>query len=356
MVNKKYSTLFKKDDKLFKALIENSWDVVLLIDAKARVLYASPSIVRQFGRDYDKFIGISGLSFIHPADVPRVAKLLGQILLNPRDPIQVELRIRHKSGHYLWVEAIATNLLSDKNIQGIVVNFHDITEMKMNEERKDEFISIATHELRTPITSLKAYLQILRQGIKKMSRENVEEFTTKMESQVIRLERHVKDLYDSAMVHEGKLPIKKEKFELLPLIKEIAEDTQRNYGMHKLVISAKFSGTIIADKMRIQQVLVNLFSNAIKFSPDANKIRIMIWNKDNSVSVSVTDYGIGIAKENISKITNRFFQTDKRNKQVSGLGLGLYIAHDIIKQHNGNLLVKSTLGKSTTVTFMIPKR
>src|SRR5579862_2622630 len=137
MAVKKHTQLFKQDDRLFKALIENSWDVVVLVDAKARVLYSSPSSVRMFGRDYDEFVGIDNFKFLHPLDSIRIASLFTQILLHPFRPIHTEMRIRHKDGHYVWIEAIATNFLKDESIKGIVVNFHDITELKKSEEKKD---------------------------------------------------------------------------------------------------------------------------------------------------------------------------------------------------------------------------
>ena len=356
MARKKQTIKIEQNDKLFKALIENSWDVVLLIDKKARVIYASPSIVRMFGRDYHKFTGVNGIKFIHPIDAPRVAKAFAQIVLNPREPIHMEMRIRHNLGHYLWIEAIATNFLTDKNIKGIIINFHDITELKKIDERKDEFISIASHELKTPITSLKVYLQLFRKNFKIYSPSKIENFLDKMFSQVQRLERFVNDIYDAARIREGKLSLSFEKFKILLLIKETADDIERNYGTHKIILTTKFNGSIIADRMRIQQVLINLLVNAMKFSPSANKIIIKLWKKEKNIFVSVTDFGTGITKENIAKIAERFYQADVTTKTESGLGLGLYIAYNIIKQHKGDFFVRSKGGKSTTVTFCLPQK
>ncbi len=346
----------KHTDKLFKALIENSWDVTILIDEKARVLYASPSSVRMFGRDYKDFMGINGFKFLHPLDAPKVVKALSQILLKPQHPIQMEMRIKHKDGHYVWIEAIATNLLADKDVNGIVVNYHDITALKKIDELKDEFISIASHELRSPITSLKVYLQLLTNKKDTITATKKDEFFKKMSQQIDRLERFVNDIYEATKIREGKISLEKEKFTLRLLLKETIDDLERNYTSHKIVLLSKFNGYVIADRMRIQQVLLNIIINAIKFSPQANKIAVKIWKKDKNVFVSVTDYGAGIAKEDISKITERFYQAGKNNKSTAGLGLGLYIAHNIIKQHQGDFLLASKLGKSTTITFYIPQK
>jgi PAS domain S-box-containing protein len=239
MAQKKQTIQFEQNDKLFKALIENSWDVVLLIDKKARVVYASPSIVRMFGRDFHEFTGVSGIKYIHPVDSPRVGKALAQIILNPGEPIHMEMRIRHKLGHYLWIEALATNFLTDKNINGIVINFHDITELKKIDERKDEFISVASHELKTPITSLKVYLQLFRKNFQTFSPSKAEDFLDKMFSQVQKLERFVNDIYDAARIREGKLSLSKEKFKMVSLIKETADDIERNYGTHRIIFFYK---------------------------------------------------------------------------------------------------------------------
>ena len=200
------------------------------------------------------------------------------------------MRVRHKLGHYVWIEAIATNFLSDKNINGIVVNVHDITELKKVEERKDEFISIASHELKNPITSLKAYVQILNLQIDRISQEKKNELVKKMEGQIVRLERLVNDLYDTARISEGKLTLKREKFYLPQLIKEVVEDAERNYQTHKIIISSKFRGFLYADRMRIQQVLTNVLSNAIKYSPNADTIKIKIWSEKNNIFISIIDY------------------------------------------------------------------
>jgi PAS domain S-box-containing protein len=356
MARKRQTIQFEQNDKLFKALIENSWDVIILIDSKGRAKYASPSIVRMFRRDYKEFIGIQGIKFVHPFDMPKVAKGLAQIIRNPQEPIHMEMRVRHKDGHYLWLEALATNFLSDKNINGIVVNLHDITELKKIDEQKDEFISIASHELKSPITSIKAYLQIMRNRGKTLDTEKTDEFLRKIYDQIQRLDRFVNDLYDATRIREGKISLMKERFKLLPLLQETADDTERNYGTHRILFDIHFNGTIIADKMRMQQVLINILVNAIKFSPNANKIKLKVWKEKNNIYISVKDYGFGIEKNTITKITERFYQAETINKAATGLGLGLYISYNIIKQHNGDFSVKSNLGKSTTVTFYIPQK
>jgi signal transduction histidine kinase len=124
----------------------------------------------------------------------------------------------------------------------------------------------------------------------------------------------------------------------------------------ELYFFTKFNGSLNADRVRIQQVLINLLVNAMKFSPSAKKIKIKLWKKEKNIFISVTDYGPGISKENITKITERFYQAEVANKTVSGLGLGLYITYNIVKQHNGELFVKSKLGKSTTITFFLPQK
>ena len=356
MVRKRNELLFEQNDKIFKTLIENSWDGILLIDSRARVLYYSQSIVRMFGREYKDFKGISGIKFVNPVDAPRIIKLLGKMVLTPNETVQTEMRVRHKAGHYLWIEAVAHNFLHDKNINGIIINLHDITQLKQNEERKDEFISVATHELRTPITSLKAYLQMLNKGESKISQQKIDDLFLKMSIQVDKLNVLVTDLYDAAQIREGKMPLRKENFKLAQIIKETAEEFENDYGTHKIMLYPRFRGAVVADKMRIQQVIINLLSNAKKFSPKANKIRIILWKRGNYIYTSITDYGIGIPKTHISKITNRFFQADAKNVKATGLGLGLYIVYNIIKQHGGDLRVKSIVGKSTTITFFIPKK
>lgn len=341
------------DDSKFRALIEKSFDVIVLIDGRGKILYASPSIVRLYGRPIEEITGINGLKYIHPADFPKILKALALLIHNPKKTITEECRIKHKNGEWCWVTATATNLLQDENIRGIVVNFHDITERKILEQRKDEFISVASHELKTPITALKGYIQIIKLFYKKTDGE-IEHFLKKIDDQVNRLTYLVDELLNISKIEEGKVILNKQTFDVGILIKEVVEDMQKLSGQHKIVIKKIISKKIIADRYRIMQVLINLLTNAIRYSPTGSEIIVRCREKNDFIFISVKDTGVGISKKNISKIFERFYQEKAAYQHPGGLGLGLYITSIFIKYHGGKILVRSQKGKGSTFTFSLP--
>lgn len=341
------------EEQRFRAIIEKSFDVIVLLDRKGKILYASPSIVRLFGRDYDEFIGVTSFTFIHRSDLPKVLKHVGWLLLHPSQSVSAEFRIRHKNGSWRWVIATGTNFLKDKEIQALVVNFHDITERKELEERKDEFISIASHELKTPITALKGYVQILKTRYK-----TLDPFFTnaldRIEEQTQRLTGLVSDLLDVSKIQEGKLHLKKDHILIDTLIQDVVSDIRQTASTHKILLRKQAKTKVYIDKDRITQVLVNLITNAIKYSPNNSQIFVQSQKKKDFVVIHIRDQGKGIAEKNLPKVFERFFQETQSENHTSGLGLGLYICSIIIKHHGGTIWVDSKKGKGTTFSFSLP--
>ena len=221
--------------------------------------------------------------------------------------------------------------------------------------KKDEFMSIASHELKTPITSLKASLQVVeRMANKNEVLEPVVPFVQKASKQVNKLTEIIHDLLDVTRMQAGKLELNKTYFNLTEVIKECADQCQAEDNRHEIKIDAASILMVHADKNRLDQVLNNFLTNAIKYSPDSNRVSIKAENLGNgTVKVSVTDYGIGIPDDKIENIFDRFYRVENTSKNYSGIGLGLYISSEIIKRHNGQIGVESILGKGSTFWFII---
>lgn len=338
------------EDSRFRALVEKSSDVIMLMSRRGKILYATPSIVRLYGRTYEEFMGFSTFTFLHPLDVPRVMKQLTHLLLHPQKPVTVECRVKHKNGSWKWVEATGTNFLNDPQIKAVVVNFHDITERKVTEERKDEFISIASHELRSPLTSLKNYLQLLQRKYLGKD-EKLEETLSKMDRQIIKITSLIDTLLDVTRIQQGKIKLQKSNASLSSVIQSVIEDMQ--ISTHRISVHTLSKKQLIIDESRIAQVVENIISNALKYSPEGSLITIWNTQKDGYISTHIKDRGEGIAKENVEKIFQRFFQ-ENRTPEHQGLGLGLYISSILIKLHGGSMFVDSGEGKGSTFTFSLP--
>ncbi|HXR83263.1 MAG TPA: ATP-binding protein [Hanamia sp.] len=233
----------------------------------------------------------------------------------------------------------------------------DIEERIEIDKKKDEFISIASHELKTPVTSLKAYTQILQTTFDEDKNEKASAMFAKMDKQIDKLTGLIVDLLDVTKIDKGEMIFDFEKFDVNELITEIAEEMQRTAPKHKIKLKLSDCKKIKGDRNRIGQVIVNFISNAIKYSPGKDKIIVSSKCDDNDVIISVKDFGIGIPKTEHHHIFKRFYRVSgKNNYTFPGLGLGLYISSEIIKRHRGEISFQSKEGKGSTFYFEIPLR
>lgn len=222
------------------------------------------------------------------------------------------------------------------------------------DKKKDEFISIASHELRTPVTSLKAYTQILQSTFNEEHNKRAVEMLSKMDKQVDKLTALIVDLLDVTKIDKGELVFEMQEFDFNQLVKETAEEMQRTTKSHRIILELNPCDPITGDRDRIGQVIVNFISNAIKYSPDGQQIIIKTFCEDHKVQLSVQDEGIGIPKEEHGNIFRRFFRvSSKSNYTFPGMGLGLYISSEIIKRHSGRIFFVSDDGKGSTFSFEI---
>lgn len=240
---------------------------------------------------------------------------------------------------------------------GIVVSHTDITDRKKLEKQKDDFMSIASHELKTPLTSLKAYGQVMLTIFKRKNDQQSVKMLTKMDAQLNKLTDIISDFLDVARIESGKLQITEEWFSLNELIEEVKESMQLTSKSHTLFLNCDIKCRVLANKDRIEQVLINLISNAIKYSPQADRIDITCHTDEENIVVSVRDYGIGIPREKYFKIFERFYRVSDSNKpSLPGLGLGLYISSEIIKLFEGKIWIEPAEEKGSIFFFSLPRK
>lgn len=218
---------------------------------------------------------------------------------------------------------------------------------------KDQFIMVFSHELKTPVTSIKGYAQILEKYLTRD--ETTKIYLSKMNIQINRLSELINGLLDVSRIQSDRLNLEKEDFCIKELTESVIDDFQQITSSHNLHLKESAPVIVNADKYRINQVLVNLLANAIKYSPDASEIFIQIQPVPGGVQVSIEDFGIGIKDEDKEKIFDKFFQVASRMRQsYFGLGLGLYISSEIIKSHGGRMWVESELDKGSKFHFYLP--
>lgn len=220
---------------------------------------------------------------------------------------------------------------------------------------RDNFISVASHELKTPVTSIKIFTQILQHHAERIGDEKTKKHLEKMDRQLNKLNELILDLLNVSKFQSGRMEFKRAVFNVDASIQDLVGVLQAGETKHKLIIKGETNKKVYADEDRIGQVLSNLIANAIKYSPKADKVLIHLSSDDKNVYICVEDFGIGMAQEHMSKIFNRFYRVfDKTDKTFPGLGLGLYISSEIVKRHHGKLWVESTVGKGSRFYFSLP--
>jgi signal transduction histidine kinase len=226
-------------------------------------------------------------------------------------------------------------------------------DIKLLNEKKDEFIGLASHELKTPVTSLKGYLQIIARNLSLDDRSKP--LANRALQQVGKLTTLISDLLDVTKIQTGKLPFTYADFDVIKLLTGLGDILQQTEPSHQLILNLPDEELIIhADSQRIEQVIINLVTNAVKYSPKADKVIIEAVVTDNKLRISVQDFGIGIQPHQLERVFSRFYRVENLASHRSGLGIGLYISHEIVTRHQGKLWVESTYGEGTTFYFEIP--
>ncbi len=241
-------------------------------------------------------------------------------------------------------------------ITGAVAVFRDITEMKQLDQMKDEFISIAAHELRTPLTAIKGYAELMDRRLRAQEgREGDRRSLAVIRKQTERLANLVNEMLDVSRIEAGHLHLNTETFDLSIAVGEVVNNLRVSSETHTLSLAAEPGIEVEADAARIEQVLINLITNAITYSPDGGEIGVRVWMEGRSACVSVTDRGVGIAQEELPHLFDRFYRAPRAGVMRSGgMGLGLYICQEIVTRHGGTIDAESVPGTGSTFTFTLP--
>jgi PAS domain S-box-containing protein len=247
-------------------------------------------------------------------------------------------------------ETIVTSIAAQAAIG--IDNAKLFEEVKTLNDKKDEFIGLASHELKTPLASINGYIQILQRLVNDVQQQK---FLDKASRQVSRLTTLVNDLLDVSKIEAGKLRLAITDFDLKQVIDEAIDLISHETLKYEIVFTTKVKECLVyGDSQRIEQVIINLLSNAIKYAPAANRVEVTLKCSPKKVVVSVRDFGLGIPADKLKNIFTRFYRIDEATPNISGLGIGLYLAHEIITRHSGNIWVESEAGKGSTFFFSLP--
>ncbi len=287
---------------------------------------------------------------VKPSRSPLTQVLKGKALMKR------EYQIKRKDGKDRYIQISASPVWGHNHkISAATAVITDITQQKEQEQRRDDFINIASHELRTPITSMKLYVNSLSSRISEYNNVEINQIIESVKYQTEKLQDLVDDLLDVSRIRTGKMTFRKEVFLLNGLLEETVNSLHAIIKHHKIIFSNDQSLMVLADKFRLNQVIINLITNASKYSPAGTNIIINTKLLNGNAIVSVKDSGMGISKEQQKKIFNRLYQvSDTKIRTFPGLGIGLYISKQIISRHRGRIWVESEKGKGSTFYFSLP--
>jgi two-component system phosphate regulon sensor histidine kinase PhoR len=292
---------------------------------------------------------------IHPDDLQLTTDKY-TASLKSGEVFEVESRYKRGSdGAYRWHLNRAIPLRNENNeIVFWVGTATDIEDQKKEMELKDEFIGIASHELKTPLTSLKGYLQLMSSYKRDELPPTVKQYIDKANNSLNKLQRLINDLLDVSKIQAGKLEYAFNKVNLTELIKTCVENAEQIHPASNLIIRDGHDYMVDGNSERLEQVLMNLINNAVKYSPQNKDVIIQTSANSDSVRVAVTDFGIGLSAGEQERIFERFYRVEDKKHRTSGLGMGLYISAEIIDYHNGEIGVESAAGKGSTFYFELP--
>lgn len=357
-----YLRELNSNKEYFRLLVQNAFDIITIYTVDGVVKYQSESVQRVLGYRPEERIGRNERidNIVHEEDIGKYDDMFKRCSGMPNSIINQVFRLRHADGSYRWVEAVCMNLLDNQYINGLVGNYRDITRQKALETQKEEFIAIASHELKTPVTSIKGYAQIINETFRESTNSDIKGLVQRLNSQVARLSTLIENLLDVTKITGGQLQLHITEFDVIDLIMEIVDEFSKTTKM-EIVAELQPADKIHGDRERIRQVITNLLSNAVKYSPAADKVVIRssytarLGSDKARVMVSVQDFGIGVSQEQQEHIFERFIRVkDQHTNSIPGLGLGLYISSQIVKRHNGSIWVKSSDGKGSIFGFTLP--
>ena len=331
-----------ESDLDFRVLVERNVDAILVVDGDGIVRFANPAAELLFERKATELVGTS---FGLPAEVGEAAEVP---IVGRADATRVaDLRVFEME----W-----------DGQRAHVAVLRDITEQKRTHEMEslreyDEFLALASHELKTPTATLSAAAQLLRRQLEQqgsLDPDQLRRAVERLQEQSERLARLVENLLDVARVNAGKLSLQLEPTDVARLLADVVANFQLVATHHTIVLSAPQRLEVMVDPVRLEQVVLNLVSNAIKYSPDGGRIDVELsLTRDGEVCISVRDFGLGIPADAHQRLFERFYR-GHAEAEVSGLGLGLFISRHLVELHGGSISADSPPDGGARFTVLLP--
>ena len=355
----------QEQERHFRALIENSLDVISVLNRDGTIRYESPSIKRVLGYRPEELVGTPAFALIHPDDLPGIRETFGQLALEPNRIVQAELRFRHKNGAWRNIEVSGHNLLNDPAVGGVITNFRDITDRKQAEEELgkamvelersnkelEQFAYVASHDLQEPLRMVASYTQLLGEHYRDQLDDEAASFINYAIDGATRMQTLINDLLAYSRV--GTRAKEFEPADCNAVLSQAITNLSIAIGEANATVTNDELPTVAGDPSQLVQLFQNLVGNAIKFhSEEAPLVHVSAREEGGEWLFSVRDNGIGIEPRFADRIFMMFRRLHKRN-QYPGTGIGLAVCKKIVDRHGGRIWVESEPAKGSVFCFTI---
>jgi PAS domain S-box-containing protein len=342
------------------AIIEHSADGVMIVDPELRILVFNRALSQMTGWPGDQAIGkpcyqVLALEAVSGRDLCGAEP--GAVDFEGGEPWVAEGDLCRPAGSRIAIRVTYSPLYDeDGRLSHVLANVVDITRFREAEEMKSTFISVVSHELKTPVSLIKGYANTLAREDANWDRETVREGLQVISEESDRLNSLINNLLDASRIQAGGFRLERTDVSIPRLAAKVVENYRLQTAAHQFALDFAQDFPIISgDEERLRQVFNNLVSNAIKYAPDGGEIRIGGWSDGAQVTIYVADQGIGIPAEEQDKLFQRFYRVDSSlRRKTQGAGLGLYLCRSIVEAHGGRIWLRSEPGKGTTVLFALP--
>ncbi|HSW97962.1 MAG TPA: PAS domain S-box protein [Candidatus Saccharimonadales bacterium] len=346
----------KESEKRMLSIIDNARGyAIYLLDHKGFIKSWNKGAEIMSGYTQEEVQGKHISQFYTKKDISENRAEKGLTKAQKYGKFEDEMERVRKDGELYYARISISSITNDKKeLVGFVQITHDITLQKKLEKQRDDFITMASHVLKTPITSMKMYGEILERKITDEGQKNLA-LLTQMNTQTNKLMRVIDELLHADTIMTNHWDVTTKSVDLNKLLTSTVREIQETTTTHKILLTGQVTTHVLLDKKSIRTVLKKLLSNAIKHSPDADKITITVTQNEQYAIIAIQDFGYGIPQGDMPELFQKFYQTKtKQEKHIQGMGLGLYITSEIIKLHHGNIWVQSEVGKGSTFYFSLP--
>jgi len=359
--NAQFYSQINQERQRMNALLDSAADGILILSSDHKVERCNPAAARMIGIDAKQAVGKPHGEIIRWTTPPQGLTLeqaeAGGWPLTPHAQPYVEGNLKRPHGAQtpLPVGITYAPLLSTEGtLLNVIATLRDITRFRQAEELKSTFISIISHELKTPVALIKGYVSTLRREDATWDRKVVQDSLQVIEEEADHLTALIENMLEASRLQAGGLSIKRADVALPPLAARLAERFRTQTTRHTILVDFPPNfPVVLADETRIEQVVANLISNSIKYAPEG-EIRISGQTRPDKVIVCVSDQGPGIAPEDLPHVFDRFYRAPEASRQTKGAGLGLYLSRAIVEAHGGNMWVDPESGHGARICFSLP--